>query len=188
VLRYIQASTICCGGWSLQEMFKDLTPGLKHDVHLAICGRFLQSLRCLGVAPLWLQRFLAPCVKGEFRDQVDDERTATRVAVSAAPLNMLIALQAATPQPAYRPRDLPALKSLQISFVCLMGVWQRVAMDSLKFHLALPCPTLLRPAGGPPLKQPYGRVRGGPPTGGSACGYLLPLWNWTPHAVLLRVS
>jgi hypothetical protein len=32
-----------------------------------------------------------------------------------------------------------------------MGVWQRVAMDSLKFHPGLPCPTLLRPAGGPYL-------------------------------------
>jgi hypothetical protein len=29
-------------------------------------------------------------------------------------------------------------------------VWQRLSTDSLKFHLGLPCPTLLRPAGGPP--------------------------------------
>jgi hypothetical protein len=35
-------------------------------------------------------------------------------------------------------------------------------MDSLKLHLGLPCPTLLRPAGGPPLKWPYGYFRGGP--------------------------
>jgi hypothetical protein len=28
-----------------------------------------------------------------------------------------------------------------------MGVWQGVAMDSLKFHLGLPCSTLLCPAG-----------------------------------------
>jgi hypothetical protein len=34
-----------------------------------------------------------------------------------------------------------------------MGVWQRVAMDSLKIHLGQPCPTLQRPAGRPPLKQ-----------------------------------
>jgi hypothetical protein len=34
-------------------------------------------------------------------------------------------------------------------------------MDSLKFHPGLPCPTLLRPAGGPPPKQPYGRFWGG---------------------------
>jgi hypothetical protein len=29
-----------------------------------------------------------------------------------------------------------------------MGVWQGVALDSLKFHPGLPCTTLLRPAGG----------------------------------------
>jgi hypothetical protein len=33
-----------------------------------------------------------------------------------------------------------------------MGVWQGVALDSLKFHRGPPCPTPLRPAGGPPLK------------------------------------
>jgi hypothetical protein len=33
-----------------------------------------------------------------------------------------------------------------------------LAMDSLKFHLGPPCPTFLRPAGGPPLKQPYSGV------------------------------
>jgi hypothetical protein len=33
-----------------------------------------------------------------------------------------------------------------------MGAWQGVAMDSLKFHPGPPCPTLLRPAGGPLLK------------------------------------
>jgi hypothetical protein len=42
----------------------------------------------------------------------------------------------------------------------IMGVWQGVAMDSLKYHQGPPCPTLLRPAGGPPLKQPYGHFRG----------------------------
>jgi hypothetical protein len=44
-----------------------------------------------------------------------------------------------------------------------MGVWQGVAMDSLKFHLSLPCPTLLRSVGGPTLKWPYGHFMGGPP-------------------------
>jgi hypothetical protein len=29
-----------------------------------------------------------------------------------------------------------------------MGVWQGMAMDSLKFHLGRPCPTLLHPAAG----------------------------------------
>jgi hypothetical protein len=36
-----------------------------------------------------------------------------------------------------------------------MGIWEGVFMDSLKFHLGLPCPTLLRPEGDPPLKWPY---------------------------------
>jgi hypothetical protein len=35
------------------------------------------------------------------------------------------------------------------------GVWQGVAMDSLKFHLSLSCPTLLRPAGGRPAAVSY---------------------------------
>jgi hypothetical protein len=58
-----------------------------------------------------------------------------------------------------------------------MGVWQGVAMESLKFFI------LLRPAGGPPLKQPYGCFWGGPPAGQVACSRLLPLWP--PHAVRL---
>jgi hypothetical protein len=37
-----------------------------------------------------------------------------------------------------------------------MGLWQRVAMDSLKFLLCPPCSTLLHPVGGPPLKRAYG--------------------------------
>jgi hypothetical protein len=41
-----------------------------------------------------------------------------------------------------------------------MGVWQVAAMDSLKFHPGLPCPTLLCPVGEPPLKQPYGHDDG----------------------------
>jgi hypothetical protein len=49
-----------------------------------------------------------------------------------------------------------------------IGLWQGVAMDSLKFHLGLLCPTLLHPAGGPPLKRPYSRF------GGSR---VLPLWT-----------
>jgi hypothetical protein len=56
-------------------------------------------------------------------------------------------------------------------------------MDSLKFHPGPPCLTLISPAGGPPLKRPYGHFRGGLPTEHAACGRLLPLW--TPHAVRL---
>jgi hypothetical protein len=51
----------------------------------------------------------------------------------------------------------------------------------LKFRPGPPCPTLLCPVGGPPLKQPYRCFRGFPPAGQLACGRLLPLW--TPHAV-----
>jgi hypothetical protein len=43
-----------------------------------------------------------------------------------------------------------------------MFVWQGVAMDPLKFHTGPPCPTLLCPAGMPPLKQLYRRFRGSP--------------------------
>jgi hypothetical protein len=64
-----------------------------------------------------------------------------------------------------------------------MGVWQGVAMDSLKFHPGPPWPTLLRSAGGPPLKRHHGHLSGGPPAGRLACGCLLPFW--TPHAVRL---
>jgi hypothetical protein len=55
-----------------------------------------------------------------------------------------------------------------------MGIWQGVAMDSLKFHPGPLCRTLLRPAGGIPPKRPTGQV---------ACSHLLPFW--TPHAVRL---
>jgi hypothetical protein len=49
-----------------------------------------------------------------------------------------------------------------------MGVWQGVAIDSLKFRPGLPCPTLLRPLDGPPLKRPY-CFRDGPPARRVAC-------------------
>jgi hypothetical protein len=61
------------------------------------------------------------------------------------------------------------------------SVLQGGSTDSLKFHSDSPCPTLLHPAGGPPLKWPYGQFGGGPPTGRVAWGRVLPFW--TPHAV-----
>jgi hypothetical protein len=64
-----------------------------------------------------------------------------------------------------------------------IGVRQGVATDSLNFHLVSPCPTLLRLAGGPTLKQHYSLFRGSPRTGQAACGRLL--LAWTPHAVSL---
>jgi hypothetical protein len=42
------------------------------------------------------------------------------------------------------------------------GLWQGVAMNSLKFHLGLPCSTLPCPAGRTPLKRPYNRFQGWP--------------------------
>jgi hypothetical protein len=46
-----------------------------------------------------------------------------------------------------------------------LGIWQGVAMNSLKFFPGPPCLTILRPAGGPTLKRPYGCFRGGLPAG-----------------------
>jgi hypothetical protein len=37
-------------------------------------------------------------------------------------------------------------------------VREGVSTDSLKFHADPPCPTLIRPAGGPPPKRPNGRL------------------------------
>jgi hypothetical protein len=54
-------------------------------------------------------------------------------------------------------------------------------MDSLKFHPGPPCLTLLCPAGGPPPKWPYSRLRGGLPAGRVACSRLLS--PWTHHTV-----
>jgi hypothetical protein len=68
----------------------------------------------------------------------------------------------------------------------LMGVWQQVAMHSLKYHQGPTCPTLLCPVGGPPLKRPYGRYRGGPPAGHAAVFYPLytPTRRLCHHSVL----
>jgi hypothetical protein len=60
-----------------------------------------------------------------------------------------------------------------------MGVWQGVAMDSLKFHLGPPCPTILCPVDGPPLKCSYGRLKGGPL---AECVAVYPFGHPTPYA------
>jgi hypothetical protein len=65
--------------------------------------------------------------------------------------------------------------------VATRPVWQGVSTDSLKFYLGPPCPSLLRPVGGPHPKRPYGRFWGGPLTGQAAYGRLLP--PWIPRAV-----
>jgi hypothetical protein len=63
----------------------------------------------------------------------------------------------------------------------IIGVWQGVAMDSLKLHPGPPCPTLLRPAVAPPPKRPYDRFGAGPPAERAACGrFLSPS---IPHVV-----
>jgi hypothetical protein len=49
-----------------------------------------------------------------------------------------------------------------ISNLRAMGVWGGVATGSFMLYLSPPCPTFLQTAGGPPLKRPYGRLRGGP--------------------------
>jgi hypothetical protein len=46
--------------------------------------------------------------------------------------------------------------------------------------LSLPCPTLLRPAGRPLLKRPYGRFRGGWPIERAARGCIITPLN-TPR-------
>jgi hypothetical protein len=68
-----------------------------------------------------------------------------------------------------------------------MVVWHGVAMDSLKYHLVLPYPTLLCSAGRLPLKLPYGSFKGGLPAGWATCGSLDPFGHhvWTPLDTML---
>jgi hypothetical protein len=63
-------------------------------------------------------------------------------------------------------------------------IWQGVAMDFTKYHSGPPCLTILPPAGGPPLKQPYGRFWNDPPTERAASGRYIP--PWTPRAIRLN--
>jgi hypothetical protein len=55
-----------------------------------------------------------------------------------------------------------------------MGIWQGVAMDSLRFNPGPPCHTFLRSVGRPLMKRPYDCFRLGPPAGRTACRRLLP--------------
>jgi hypothetical protein len=59
-----------------------------------------------------------------------------------------------------------------------MGVWQGVAMDSLKFHRRPPCYTFLHPAGRLPLKWPYVAC----PQVGRQAAVFYPLGHPTPYA------
>jgi hypothetical protein len=62
-------------------------------------------------------------------------------------------------------------------------VWERVAMDFLKYHSGPPYLTFLHRAIGPPLERPYSRFRSGLTAGWAA--FALFLSSWTPHAVRL---
>jgi hypothetical protein len=67
-----------------------------------------------------------------------------------------------------------------------MGAWQGVVMDVSKFHLGPLCPSLLRPAGEPPLKRLYGHFRRGLSAGQTAVFY--PLEHPTPYSYANRKS
>jgi hypothetical protein len=62
-----------------------------------------------------------------------------------------------------------------------IGVWQGVAMDSLKFHLGPRCPAFLRPAGGARLKRPFGRFRGGHLQSRRLASVFYPFGHPTPY-------
>jgi hypothetical protein len=69
--------------------------------------------------------------------------------------------------------------SRQQILIPTMGVWQGVAMDSLKVHPGPPCPTLLCPAGGPPLTSVSGLAR---PLGGRPAFVFYLFGHPTRHA------
>jgi hypothetical protein len=67
-----------------------------------------------------------------------------------------------------------------------MGVWQGVATDSLRFYPGPPCPTLLRPAGEPPLKRLHvvsGMAR---PQGEQPAAVFYPFGHPMPYAYDFR--
>jgi hypothetical protein len=68
-----------------------------------------------------------------------------------------------------------------VSKVGTMGVKQGVAMDFLKFHPGLPCPTLLHPAGGPFLKPLTAVLWVARPQGEQPAVNFYPFRNPTPY-------
>jgi hypothetical protein len=76
---------------------------------------------------------------------------------------------------------------LQIGY---LGVWKVVAMDSLKFHMGAPCPTLLCTAGGPPKKRLYGQFWGGPPAKpeGNPTAFFYPFGHPTSYAYAFQTT
>jgi hypothetical protein len=80
-------------------------------------------------------------------------------------------------RPSFTPLDTPRHTPLEIASTeddelgmkemqGVVGVWQGMAMDSLKLDLGPPHPTPLCPAGRSPLKRSLGRFRGAPGEGG----------------------
>jgi hypothetical protein len=70
------------------------------------------------------------------------------------------------------------------------GLWQVVAMVSLKFQPGPLCPNLLRPAGGPTLKllRPFQGWPAGRPQGGRPAAAFYLGGHPTPHAVRFSVT
>jgi hypothetical protein len=103
---------------------------------------------------------------------------AAAVASAAADVTAVDAASAAAAEAEFLSRN-SLFSSFSISGgMANIGVRQEVAMDSLKFHPGPPCPTPLRPAGGPSLKRPYSRFRGGLLAGRTAVFY--PFGHLTP--------
>jgi hypothetical protein len=63
-----------------------------------------------------------------------------------------------------------------------------VAMDYLKFHLGLACPTFLRTAGGPPLKRSHHRFSSvvAHPQGRWPADLFYPFGHATPYAYAFK--
>jgi len=68
-----------------------------------------------------------------------------------------------------------------------MGVWQGLAMESLKFHPGLLCPTLVCPAGGPSLKRPCGHFRVACLQVGRPAVIFYPFGHPTPYAYGINI-
>jgi len=71
----------------------------------------------------------------------------------------------------------------EIQCITTIGVWEGVAMDSLKYRQGPPCPTPLRSAGGPPLTWLFSHLQGAAYAWRAACSMLLSFC--TLHGVRL---
>jgi hypothetical protein len=81
------------------------------------------------------------------------------------------------------------VRSRRESGVSGRPVREEVSTDSLKFHPAPPCPTLLRPVGGPPPKRPYGCLGGvAHPQGERPAAVFFPLGYPFPYGPVKELS